>query len=48
MPLVLIPIALAGGFGVWGGFAISEGTKRLSWLMALALFAFGLFKMGVI
>ncbi|MGF1827576.1 hypothetical protein L4D17_23515 [Vibrio splendidus] len=46
MPL-LIPV-LAGAAGLWGGFVISDGTKRLSWLIVLGLVVFGLFKMGVI
>ncbi|MCQ8869762.1 MULTISPECIES: hypothetical protein [Vibrio] len=46
MPL-LIPV-FAGAAGLWGGFVISDGTKRLSWLIVLGLVVFGLFKMGVI
>ncbi|HFQ5035296.1 TPA: hypothetical protein ACGUT1_002858 [Vibrio vulnificus] len=38
-----IPIAIVGGLGLWGGFVLSEGTKRLSWLMVLALVVWAVF-----
>ncbi|EGA69580.1 hypothetical protein VISI1226_13698 [Vibrio sinaloensis DSM 21326] len=37
----LIPVALlAGGFGLWGGYTLSNGTKYLTGLVILLLVVF--------
>lgn len=47
MPLIPI-VLLAGGAGFAGGYALSDATKYLSWLIVLGLVFFAALKMGVI